>query len=213
VWQRLANAYRVLGETAKAEEATKRGAEAQARAGGAATQASSSAAPGPTAHDVAAAAGMKPEERQAMVRSMVEGLAAKLEKNPDDAAGWQRLSRAWRVLGEDAKADDAAAKAAALRPNDPEIPLDQARTIIDNATRTQGPSAPVPDKAVALMQRAAELDPKQPEALWYLGLAEAQRGKKKEAADYWQRLLQVLPPGSEDHKTVRAAIDALKPVN
>jgi cytochrome c-type biogenesis protein CcmH len=40
-------------------------------------------------------------------RQMVAGLAARLKDNPDDAAGWQRLIRAYTVLGETDKAKDA----------------------------------------------------------------------------------------------------------
>lgn len=50
---------------------------------------------------------MTPEERQAMIRQMVEGLDAKLQDNPMDLQGWQRLIRARTVLGE----RDAAQKA------------------------------------------------------------------------------------------------------
>ena len=59
---------------------------------------------GPTADDVAAAADMSPEERMEMIRGMVEGLAARLEENPDDAQGWRRLARSYAVLGEAEKA-------------------------------------------------------------------------------------------------------------
>ena len=45
-----------------------------------------------------------------MVRSMVERLATRLNKNPDDLEGWQRLENAYRVLGETAKADEAKAQ-------------------------------------------------------------------------------------------------------
>ena len=55
---------------------------------------------GPTAEDVAAAADMPPEERVRMIRGMVEGLAARLEDQPDDAQGWRRLVRVYDVLGE-----------------------------------------------------------------------------------------------------------------
>ena len=47
---------------------------------------------GPSAADVAAAQSMRPEDRQQMIRTMVDGLAARLEQNPDDVAGWQRLA-------------------------------------------------------------------------------------------------------------------------
>jgi cytochrome c-type biogenesis protein CcmH len=67
---------------------------------------------GPTAKDVAAAQSMSPEERQAMIRSMVDRLAARLEQNPNDKDGWTRLAHAYDVLGESAKAEAARTRAA-----------------------------------------------------------------------------------------------------
>src|SRR5260370_5113713 len=49
-------------------------------------------ASGPTAQDVAAARSMSPEERQAMIRSMVDRLAARLEQRPNDTDWWTRLA-------------------------------------------------------------------------------------------------------------------------
>lgn len=69
------------------------------------------AALGPSAADVATAGRMSPEDRHKMIRGMVENLAARLEKNPDDAAGWRRLANAYRVLGENDKAAAAEARA------------------------------------------------------------------------------------------------------
>ncbi|QNT68238.1 hypothetical protein HQ394_01220 [Defluviicoccus vanus] len=56
---------------------------------------------------------MSPEQRQAMIRSMVERLATRLQQNPDDRQGWLRLASAYDVLGETAKAAEARARAAA----------------------------------------------------------------------------------------------------
>jgi cytochrome c-type biogenesis protein CcmH len=67
---------------------------------------------GPTAQDVAAAQSMSPEERQAMIRSMVDRLAARLEQDPNDKDGWTRLAHAYDVLGESEKAQAARARAA-----------------------------------------------------------------------------------------------------
>jgi len=69
---------------------------------------------GPTAQDVAAAQSMSPQEREAMVRSMVDRLAARLEQNPNDKEGWTRLAHAYDVLGEPQKAETARARAAQL---------------------------------------------------------------------------------------------------
>jgi len=44
-------------------------------------------------------------------KAMVAGLAARLKDNPDDAAGWQRLIRAYSVLGQRAEAQQALATA------------------------------------------------------------------------------------------------------
>jgi cytochrome c-type biogenesis protein CcmH len=42
---------------------------------------------------------------------MVAGLAARLKADPNDAMGWQRLIRAYHVLGDDTKAKEALATA------------------------------------------------------------------------------------------------------
>jgi len=59
------------------------------------------------------AAGMSPEDQQAMIRSMVDGLEQKLAENGSDLAGWLRLIRARGVLGEADKAKAAYEKARA----------------------------------------------------------------------------------------------------
>lgn len=64
------------------------------------------AAPGPSASDIAAAERMSPADRQAMIDGMVSGLAARLEKDGRDLPGWERLIRAYTVLG---RKDDAVA--------------------------------------------------------------------------------------------------------
>ncbi|HKQ94666.1 MAG TPA: tetratricopeptide repeat protein [Aestuariivirgaceae bacterium] len=48
----------------------------------------------------AAIAGLPPEERDAAIRSMVDGLAQRLEASPRDVEGWIRLMRSRVVLGE-----------------------------------------------------------------------------------------------------------------
>jgi cytochrome c-type biogenesis protein CcmH len=68
-------------------------------------------APGPNAAQVGAAASMSPEERQKMIEGMVGGLAARLEKSPNDIEGWLRLIRAYGVLGKKPEAQAALAKA------------------------------------------------------------------------------------------------------
>ena len=58
---------------------------------------------GPTAQQMQAAQEMTPEERAEMILAMVDGLAARLEDNPQDEQGWSRLIRARSVLGQEKK--------------------------------------------------------------------------------------------------------------
>lgn len=74
-------------------------------------------APGPTQEQVRDAQEMTAEERQAFIRSMVDRLASKLEENPNDPAGWERLIRAYEVLGETEKMNAAKEKLKALQGN------------------------------------------------------------------------------------------------
>jgi len=71
-------------------------------------------APGPSQADIEAAQQMSEGDRNQMIRNMVERLAEKMKENPTDKQGWLRLEKAYRVLGETQKADEAAAAAAKL---------------------------------------------------------------------------------------------------
>lgn len=61
---------------------------------------------GPTSEQRAAAAEMSPEDQIAMIAGMVDGLAERLEDEPNDLRGWLMLIRSYRILEreEDAKA-------------------------------------------------------------------------------------------------------------
>lgn len=69
------------------------------------------ATPGPNATDIAAAGSMSEKDRGDMIRGMVARLADKLKEDGRDLEGWQRLLRAYVVLGERDKANAAAADA------------------------------------------------------------------------------------------------------
>ena len=58
-----------------------------------------SARPGPSAGDVAAAEDMSPEDRAAMIESMVAGLAERLASEGGTPEDWARLIQAYGVLG------------------------------------------------------------------------------------------------------------------
>lgn len=163
-------------------------------------------APGPTAADMAAAQDKTTDEQAAMIESMVAGLAARLEDEPDDLAGWRQLGRSYGVLGDAGAARDAFEHAAGLAPGDPDVLAQYAEAIAQAAP----PGAPVPVDAVAVFRRLLALDGDSPVALWHLGLAAAQTGYGAEARELWGRLLAVIPPGSSDFDAVQGAIDNLE---
>ncbi|MFL5260678.1 MAG: tetratricopeptide repeat protein, partial [Hyphomicrobiales bacterium] len=68
-------------------------------------------APTLSPEQMAAAENMSAEDRQTVIRSMVDGLEARLATNGDDLEGWQRLIRARVVLGETDKAKASYGKA------------------------------------------------------------------------------------------------------
>jgi cytochrome c-type biogenesis protein CcmH len=146
------------------------------------------------------------QARQEMIRGMVERLAARLEAEPNDADGWQRLGRAWGVLGEREKSIAAYARAGALRPEDTAIALAEAQALLEGLP----PTAPFPPRALELLKRVNAAEPRQPAALWHLGVEAAKRGAMEEAVVLWERLLTVLPQEAEDARLVRSAIEAVK---
>lgn len=69
--------------------------------------ASGEPAKGPDAAAVDAATSMAPQDRKAMIDTMVAGLDEKLRQNPRDTEGWMRLIRSYVVLGKADQARDA----------------------------------------------------------------------------------------------------------
>ena len=164
------------------------------------------AAPGPSVEDVEAASQMSGTDRQAMIRSMVARLAERLAETPDDADGWIRLGRSYRVLGEAAKSQSAYAKAAALRPKDVSVLSSYAISIID-ATGTEATKQPQFNDAIAMI---LTLDPDNQTALWFTGLRARQTGDNATAARHWRQLLKLLVPGSKEHAELSRRLGELE---
>lgn len=190
-----------LANEAKIDAATLApSAEAKAQA-----ERDAAAAP-PAGSQADAIARMPAGEREQMIRGMVDSLAARLETQPDDLEGWRRLGRARRVLGELDKSIDAYAKAAALAPDNVEVLSDYASALFDRVPRAERLSADF----VAVMRRILDLDPNHGDALWFVGLAEAEAGRRAAAVALWQRLVERLPAGSQERQEVQAQIERLR---
>ncbi len=78
--------------------------------------------PGPTQQQMRDAAQLPQGQQEKMIRDMVEGLDARLSKDPNDARGWIMLMRSRVTLGQTAKAQKAYADAQrAFRNNGTEL--------------------------------------------------------------------------------------------
>lgn len=163
------------------------------------------AAVGPSAEDVAAAQSMSSDEQTEMIRSMVARLAERLQADPGDVEGWSRLGRSYLVLEEPEKAKSALARAVALDPGNIDLVLSYA----DATLAAPNQIDPLPGESVGAMRSLLGRDATNPQALWYLGLAEAQGRNPTAAAELWGRLLAQLDAGTAPYETVKRRIDSL----
>ncbi|WP_289297301.1 hypothetical protein, partial [uncultured Reyranella sp.] len=145
--------------------------------------------PTPSREQQEAMAQLPPEQRQQAIRTMVEGLAARLADAPQDRAGWLRLANAWKVLGENANAADAYGRADTLAPVDARILADWAEAHVRQLAPGAVPSA----QAVAVLERLEKAEPRNALALFYLGVAAEAAGNKPAALQRWKTLLALLP--------------------
>lgn len=163
---------------------------------------------GPNAADIAAAQSMTPEEQAEMIRGMVDGLAERLEDDPDDLAGWIRLGAAYQVLGEADEAVAALARAAELAPDDPEVLGGYADAMLNtDAGRTLAP------EFLSVMERLLAIDQNDVRALWFLGARALAENRPREAETLWRRLLDQLEPGTEAYQTVSDFLASVEPAD
>ena len=177
---------------------------------GPASGAAADGSPGPRLRDdvAAAAAMMAPQEQQAYIRSMVDGLAARLARSPEDPEGWLRLARAYEVLGEPDRAAAALAEAADHLPDSESVQLTFARRLADDAWSAT-PPAPLPPAARAAFEAVLAINPDNPEALWHLALADVRSGDGVAAVHRLRRLLALLPPDSPAYAEAAALLQTV----
>lgn len=131
---------------------------------------------------------------------MVAKLAARLRENPEDAEGWAMLGRSYAVLGRFPEAVDAYAEGARRAPRNAQLLADFADALAMASGRNlQGE----PEK---LILRALEIDPNNLKALALAGTVAFERKDFKTAADYWRRMLPLVPPDSNDARAIRANV-------
>ncbi|QLG87756.1 c-type cytochrome biogenesis protein CcmI [Chitinibacter bivalviorum] len=139
----------------------------------------------------------------AKIEGMVKSLEAKLALEPDNTQGWLMLARSYRTL---ARYDDA------VKAYEQAWPLVQKDS--GEIARFAG-SLAVKDNTFAgrptqLLARALEMNASEPDALMLAGSAALQRGDREAALTWWNKLLDLLEPGSEDEKWLIEEIRIVK---
>ncbi len=144
--------------------------------------------------------GMSPQQ----ISANIAKLAERLKQNPNDAQGWTMLARSYMMQGQFAEAASAYEKVTALNAKDADAWADYAEALaLANNQSLAG-------KPTEALNRALQIDPKHLKSLDLAGTAAYQAGDYQKAIDYWQKLLKLLPAGSQELQTVTSQITKAK---
>lgn len=146
------------------------------------------------------AARSDPQAAQGLaVQAMVDGLAKRLQKNPDDVDGWAMLGRSYFVMQRYADAAKAYAKANELS-NDQSADL----LVEEGEALAIARDHDLQGRPQQRFDAALKLDPAHGKALWYAGLSAAQARDYKAAQQRWLALSrQELPQDLREALAVR----------
>ena len=151
--------------------------------------------------DLLAGVQSQPRNAPPSLEAAVERLNQRLAENPKDLEGWVLLARTYQALGHPQKAVQAYSKALKLNPDHPELKLRYAEAL---AQTQQGSFLGKPER---LIQQVLETHKDYPYALWLAGMAAIQKGDKPTAKQYWDTLLQQMPPQSPAAKQLISMMD------
>jgi len=132
----------------------------------------------------------QPQLTQQDIEGMVERLAQRLEKDPNNAEGWQMLGRSYAALQRMPEALAAYKKALALNHNN--APL-----LVDFADLLEFENKSIKGEPIRLVQKALQIDPNNLKGLALAGTASFETGDYKKAEEYWSKAKGLVPADSE----------------
>jgi len=132
---------------------------------------------------------------------LAQQLAERLEKNPQNAAGWLMLSRTWSTLHQSDKAMAAIQRAYKVAPRDPAVLLAYAEALAETNGRQ------LAGRPVELLDTLMEVEPANPNGLWLRGMAAFQADDYPGALARWEPLLALLDPAGSDATQVSKLMD------
>ncbi len=146
----------------------------------------------------------QPADGDAELAALVGQLARRMEEQPDNVRGWRLLARSLSSLQRHSEAAAAYARASALLPADADLRARRGEALAAAAAGTVTPEA---ERAFAA---ALAIDPGEPRAHFYLGLAALQKGDRGGALARWRALERESPEDAEWLPMLRRRIEALR---
>lgn len=145
----------------------------------------------------------QPQLTQQDIEGMVERLAQRLEKDPNNAEGWQMLGRSYAALQRMPEALAAYKKALALNPNNAPLLVDYADLLAFENKSIKG-------EPIRLVQKALQIDPNNLKGLALAGTASFETGDYKKAEEYWSKAKGLVPADSEFARGMDESIAAAR---
>lgn len=148
--------------------------------------------------------GGAPGAGAAPLEVLVEGLAQRMEKNPDNLEGWLMLGRTYFAIGQAPKALQAVERAYKLAPEDTSVLIAYAEALAaNNGNRLEG-------RPAELIRRVLSAEPANPSARWLDGMLAYQETRFADATAIWEGILGEMDPAGEEAQQMRQMIAEAK---
>ncbi|MBI2786478.1 MAG: tetratricopeptide repeat protein, partial [Legionella longbeachae] len=133
-------------------------------------------------------------------QELIDKLRAKLNVSPKSAKGWYLLGRIYSSQDDRQNAVDSFAKAYQLSPDNEQYAVNYAHSLWVSKNQQ------FTEQITELFARLLKNNPNQPDALAMLAMDAFVSHAYEDALSYWQRLLKITPPQSEEALAIRKAI-------
>jgi cytochrome c-type biogenesis protein CcmH len=139
------------------------------------------------------------------LQDAVQRLQERVAAEPDNVEDWVMLARSHYFLEQYTQASEAFARASTLlQDKDPDILADYADAIaMANERNMLG-------KPFDLVRKALSINPDHEKSLWLAGVAAFQAQDLQSTLEYWERLLQAFPPGSQEYQQMQSNVNEIR---
>ena len=143
------------------------------------------------------------------ISSMVTSLEKKLQKDANNAQGWNMLGRSYVVLKRYDDAVNAYEKALSLVKQSksqqiPELEINYVEALMQTGQTSRY------QKAQDILGAMLKADPDNGDALWFMGFLDYESGNKELAVERWTHLLSLLPENNEQANIVSNYLNHVK---